>query len=68
MIGDNGGWVFYPPAAYSTDPSAWDEIPRSLPGQSWRLLANLTLPPAFAGWSSWRATVGPVARLIRGRG
>jgi hypothetical protein len=53
--------VIYPPAAYSADPSSWDAVPRAAAGQAWRLLATITLPAVFAGWSGHRAVVQPVA-------
>jgi hypothetical protein len=37
------GTVYFPPAPLSGDPSAWNEIPRSKPGQTWRAGATITL-------------------------
>ena len=44
ILGANGvqtGSVIFPPAAFSSDPSAWNAIPRSKPGQTWRAGATI---------------------------
>jgi len=42
--------VIFPPADLSTDrdPAAWDAVPRTLPGQSWRFGAAVRVPAALA--------------------
>jgi hypothetical protein len=37
------GTVYFPPAPLSDDPSAWNAVPRSKPGQTWRAGATITL-------------------------
>lgn len=65
LIANGGGRaasVTFPPRALSSDPLAWDAVPRTLAGQDWRLKAGVTLPsPGFLGWSSWAATIQPVS-------
>ena len=52
--------VVYPPRAYSTDPLAWDDVPRTLPGQEWQLEVTVTFPAEFASWHGYAARVQPV--------
>lgn len=60
--GGRAASVTFPPRALSSDPLAWDAVPRTLAGQDWRLKAGVTLPsPGFLGWSSWAATIQPVS-------
>jgi len=49
-----------PPLPFSTDPSAWNAVPRTLGGQSWRLKGTVGFPLPFAGWDGWAATVRPI--------
>jgi hypothetical protein len=44
--------VIFPPAPFvpeGTDPTAWDAVPLTLPGQSWRVGCSVRLPPALGG-------------------
>jgi hypothetical protein len=52
--------VIFPPAPLSAehDPGAWDAVPRTLPGQSWRYGAAVHVPTGLAAVA--RATVHPV--------
>ena len=59
--GDRAAVVVYPPRAYSSNPSAWDAVPRALAGQTWRLKASVQRPAAFAGWSGWAGEIRPVS-------
>ena len=52
--------VDYPPRQLSGSATAWDTVPRTLPGQSWRVQATVTLPAPFAGWTGWAGTVQPL--------
>jgi hypothetical protein len=36
--------VIFPPAPFSTDPAAWDAVPRTLLGQSWTYGASVWVP------------------------
>jgi hypothetical protein len=36
------GTVYFPPAPLSNDPSAWNAVPRSKPGQTWKAGATIT--------------------------
>ena len=49
-----------PPLPFSSNVSAWDGVPRTLAGQSWRLKGTFTFPARFAGWRSWSAQVRPI--------
>jgi hypothetical protein len=53
--------VIVPPADLSPghDPAAWDAVPRTLPGQSWRFGAAVRVPTALAAVA--RAQLHPVA-------
>lgn len=53
--------IVYPPRPYSQSPIAWDDVPRTLPGQPWALSASLSFPAAFAGWRAYAAVIQPVA-------
>ena len=52
--------VIFPPAPLSAghDPAAWDAVPRTLPGQSWRYGAAVKVPTALAAVA--RAQLHPV--------
>jgi hypothetical protein len=52
--------VIFPPAALSAshDPAAWDAVPRTLPGQSWRYGAAVKVPTGLAAVA--RAQLHPV--------
>jgi hypothetical protein len=52
--------IIFPPAPLSAshDPGAWDAVPRTLPGQSWRYGAAVRVPTALAAVA--RAQVHPV--------
>lgn len=40
--------VIFPPAPLSTDPAGWDDVPRTLPGQTWRYGAAVRAATALA--------------------
>lgn len=42
------------------DPTAWDDIPRAISGETWSLSADVHLPAAFAGYAGWSAELVPV--------
>ena len=50
--------VIFPPAPLSNDPAGWDDVPRTLPGQSWRYGAAVRAATALAAVA--RAQVHPV--------
>ena len=50
--------VVFPPAALSADPAGWDDVPRTLAGQTWRYGAAVRVPTALAPVA--RAQVHPV--------
>ena len=43
LAGTDGMLVLVPPAALSSDPSAWNDIPRSKAHQTWQLTGSVTL-------------------------
>jgi hypothetical protein len=53
--------VTFPPRALSSNPLAWDDVPRALAGQDWRLRATIALPAMFLSWDDWAATIQPVS-------
>lgn len=59
--GSRMAWVNFPPAGYSSNPSAWDAIPRALAGQSWRLKVSVIFPGTLAGWRGYAAEIQPIA-------
>lgn len=61
MIANGHGRLgFYlPPLPYTSNPLGWDAVPRSLPGQAWRVKLTVTPPAPFAGYADWAAEVAP---------
>jgi hypothetical protein len=56
--GSNSGAVYVAPAPYSTDPAAWDDIPRANDGDRWQFTVTATVPagvpwaPIVGGWKT----------------
>ena len=54
--------VVIPPAPrqpVNGDPTAWDDVPRALTGQTWHAAMDVRWPPPFAGYDGWNAVVRP---------
>jgi hypothetical protein len=49
-----------PPEPPGGNPAGWDAIPTPLAGQSWAAAVAVSLPPAFAGYTGWRAAAYPL--------
>jgi hypothetical protein len=52
--------VSVPPAPFSSTITAWDALPRTIVGGTWKWSAKVRIPMPFLGWNLWSVWAEPV--------